>query len=286
MQFHPTGTDPAPAALVVCRSARWNLLILLAIFWAIPTALLLASAPIWAIAIAALLPALLTSPLVGVWRKRGRPDNWVLALHGDGLWLNLRDVEYHAAEPGSTIVFLPYDEIPSAQPVIHRYTTPTGNGKTRYHRDIYLELRTKPQHVAELRDAIAAEWKRELPRKQHLGGMVTSHSRRTNSPLEIEGDNAVRIKFSSSTVGLRPSINRVLDLLHEFVKVEEASKPPLVEWRELTDTAFEEFVHRLAVSGQKINAMELLRRRRGMSTTEAKHHVDKLKRAATASTAT
>jgi hypothetical protein len=278
MQLHPTGTDPTSNALLICRNVRWNLLVLFAILWAIPIGLYLFEAPLWGVLLGAILPALLTWPLLSAWRKRGRPDNWVLAVRGDGFWLNLRDSEYYEAEPGKTVVELTYSDIEFARRVVHRYTTPSGNGKLRTHKDVYLELRLNPELIEQLGAEITAERQRALPEKQLLGGFVKSRTGRTNMPIETEGEDAVRVKFSAANTGLTPSIKRTIAMLREFVTVEEDHAINSEHWRELSDAAFDDLVLRLAMSGQQIDASNLLQRRRGMTLTEAKNFVDELRR--------
>lgn len=233
--------------------------------------------PWWAVGLAAIIPALLTWPLVSAFRKRGRRENWVLAVDRRGVWLNLRDVEYHEAEPGDSVVSIPYEEIGSARRVINRYTTPSGNGRTRVHKDICLELSLARPQIDSLREAIAAEWKRELPEKRHFGGAVKSRSRRTHSPIETDGDNAVRIKFTAGNIGLRPTIKKTLAALKEFVKVQADEESQAVGWRDLTGEELDATVRRLALNGQSIDALNLLQRRRGMSAREAKDYVDEVR---------
>jgi hypothetical protein len=282
MQFHRTSTNPIPGALLVCRQVRWNLIVLLAVFWAAPLGMRYIDGPRWLIVVATVLPALLTWPLLSAWRKRGRPDNWVLAVHRRGLWLNLRDAEYHEAAPAETVAYLPYEEILSARRFIHRYTTPGSDGGSTSHRDVYLELRLSAEHAAELKAAIAAERGRDLPERRYLGGLVTARSRRVHSPVEVEAHDAVRIKFTTASNSLRPSIKRALAALAEFMNVMPDEKPIALDWQNLQGPEFDEAIRRLVINGQKFDALELLRRRRGMTTTEAHHFIEELK----ASTAT
>ncbi len=45
--------------------------------------------------------------IAGTWRKRGRADNWFVALYSDGIWLNLRDCEYYGGGAGPNRRLLP-----------------------------------------------------------------------------------------------------------------------------------------------------------------------------------
>jgi hypothetical protein len=174
-------------------------------------------------------------------------------------------------------VHLPYSEIEFAPRVVNRYSTPSGNGKTRAHKDAHLELRLNPELVQQLSAEIAAERQRALPEKQLFGGFVKSRTGRTNMPVDAEGENAVRIKFSAANSRLAPSIKRTIAMLREFITVEEDHVINSEHWREMSPTEFDDLVLRLAMSGQQIDASNLLQRRRGMTTTEAKTFVDELR---------
>jgi hypothetical protein len=276
MQLHCTSTDPTRNALVVCRNVRWNLLVLLAIFWAIPVFWWYVDAPIWVTVLCAALPAFLTWPLFAAWRRRGRPDNWVLAIFSDGIWLNLRDCDYHEAAHGDSIVHIPFAEIASARRFIHRYTTPSGNGSQVQHKDVYLQLELETNDGDALRLAIEEERRRDPPPRQHFGGAVTSRTRRTQAPIDLAGDTTLRVKFSVANYGLRPSLKRVLAALKRYVRVEADLDGPRDDWKHLDDSKFDDLVRCLVRNGERINAMNLLERRRNMSATEAKKAVDEL----------
>lgn len=276
MQFHRNGTDPTPSAHLVCRNGRWHLLAILAILWAAPVFWWCVAAPWWVTGLCGVLPALLTWPLVGVWRKRGRRDNWVLAVADNGVWLNFRDCEYHDAAPGDSVVFVAYGEIAVARRVTMRYTTPSGNGGTTYHRNIYLELQLTTFDISQLRQVLAAERERQPPERRHFGGLVTSRAIRRQAAIEMEGLNAIRIKFSAANYSLRPSLRRVLTMLERFICVEVERSHPATEWQALGGAEFDDLVRRLAVGGQRIEAMSLLEHRKGLSTTEAVHVVDEI----------
>jgi hypothetical protein len=277
MQFYPTGTDPTSSALLVCRNVRWNLLLLLAIFWAIPGLFWYFSAPWFLVWLSAVLPLLLTWPILGSWRKRGSTDNWVLALQGDGLWLNLRDCEYAEAQTGNSIVFLPCHEIASARRVVHRYTTPSSDSDSTTYRDVYLELRLRNDSDSSVfKKAIADERGRELPEHAHLGGAITSRRRRSGAPIEMEGKDAVRIKFTVGNYGLRPGLNKVLATLGSLVTVEADEQQITEHWKSLSDNEFDAFVCRLVSAGKEIDATHLLQHRSGWTTTEAHNFIEEL----------
>jgi hypothetical protein len=277
MQFHSTATDPTATARLACRNARWNLLVLLAVFWVIPFIWWYLSAPTWVLVITGAIPLLITLPIYGVWKKRGRRDNWVLAIADDGLWLNLRDCEYHEAPPALTVLFVSYPEITAARRVLHRYTTPSGNGNTTHYRNTYLELCLAEPDNGELKNAINQERHRELPERKYLGGYLSARTNRTQSPIEMESDDAVRIKFSASNYVLRPTLKKVMVELSKYVEVQEDLDQTTSNWKSLDEPELNEEVNRLAAGGQKLDAIRLLQNRRGMSLTEAKLTVEAMR---------
>lgn len=275
MEFHPTGTDPTREALLVCRNARWNILVLLAFLWAFPVFAWLVDGPWWFLGIFASIPILLTWPLVSSWRRRGRADNWVLAVYRDGLWLNLRDCDYHAAEPAESIVFLPFREVESVRRYVHRYVVRDRSESTHY-KDVYLEIKLRSTDTGELQLALAEEWKRQPPPRELFGGNVTSRTRRTQAPIAVNGDDVVRVKFTVSNYGLRPPIAKVLKLIGRFVKVEADFEPSKEDPDTFDDARFDAMIRDMVTNGKRIDAMNLLKERKGISTTEAHQLVEEL----------
>lgn len=278
MQLHPTNTDPTSGALLVCRAARWNLLALLAILWLLPIGVWLFEGPWWGVLLGATIPVAVTLPIVGAFRKRGKPENWILALHRHDLWGNLRSVENVEAVPGQTAVQIPYQEIEFVRRVDHRYTIPSNNRNTRHHRDIYLELQLPSEAIAAIAAELASENKRELPEQTHLGGLVKSRTGRAQSPVIIEGDYALRIRFSSASVRLRPSLARTMAVLKNYV----TARPDFLEdsdhWQNLDESEFDKLVQKLALNGQLIDATKLVRRQKQLSLRDAREYVKKLSR--------
>jgi hypothetical protein len=144
------------------------------------------------------------------------------------------------------------------------------------HKDVYLELELKSPGSGELRRELDEERRRDPLPRSYFGGFVTTRSRRTQLPIDLEGETKLRVKFSVSNYGLRPPLKKVLAELQNFVTVEPDHAPTREEWKQLDGIEFKQFVERLVKNGAKMDAMELLRRRKGMTTTEAHNYVDAL----------
>ena len=274
MQLHPTGTDPTASALLVCRNARWHLLLLLAIFWAIPVFWWYVQAPTWVLVMSGAIPLIITWPMLSTWRKRGRKDNWVLAVAASGVWLNLRDCEDHAADAGETVVYVPYREIAGVRRLVHRYTTPSSDNRSTHHRDVHLEILLDRVSNADLQAALAQERQRPLPEGSYFGGAVTVRNRRRHFPIATEGDQVIRIKFSSSTYGLRPRIKAVIALLGRYIEVLGEVTLESPNWDDVEGEELDDLVKRLAASGQQFDAIRILRNRRGLSHADARQAVE------------
>jgi hypothetical protein len=274
VHIYSTGTEPPRGALVNCRQGRWNLLLLLVILWAIPVGMWFISMSGWVIGIGSALSVLMTWPLLSLWWKRGRADNWVFVVHPKGVWLNLRNADYAEGPPGETVVQLPFSEISSVRRVVERYTVPSGNGSKTQHRNVYLELQVAPEIGQAVGRAIAEERARPLPERAYFGGLMKVRSKATLWLIDVEGEEGIRIKFSTANLSLRPGIKRALAALGGYVEVEEEERSSQPDWRELEDKDLDTVVRGLVTNAQSIDAIELLKRRLQISTTEAKLLVD------------
>jgi len=280
MLLHPTGTDPTPDALLVCRNARFNLLILLAVFWCIPALWWWIEAPGFVTYGTVALALLLTPFLLSSWRTMGRPENWMLALSVEGLWINLRDCEYYAAEPGMSVVYIPYRDIESATETVNRYTTPrSGSGSGRRHNEIMVDLKlTNPSQI-NLRQAILDERRIKTHSQEYFGGFISVGTGRVKrQPVDLIGNDLLRIKFTAGNYGLIPRPKKVFEILNRYVKVEGQTEQNLDDWHKLNDDEFDRLVHKMVRDGGDIKAVNLLTRRRKMSTTEAYNFVQEIRR--------
>ncbi|MEM9353235.1 MAG: hypothetical protein AAGA92_09495 [Planctomycetota bacterium] len=274
MQLHPTGADPTQQALLVCRNARFNLLVIAAALWVLPGFFAWQAFPWYVVYPSSGLALLITLPIVSAWRRRGRAANWVLAVLPDAVWLNLRDCEYADAEPGESVVSLPWGKIEKACQTTHRYSTSGGDGDTS-HKDVYLEFSVSPETALEVRAALQAE--RKLRTKEHRylwGGVTVSQGAIKRQPIDVADESTVRVKFSSGTYGLSPGTKQALAAMADYVVIAESGESALGDWHSLEDPDFDKLVLDLIEDGRDIEAIKLLRGRRDVSLTEAKAFVD------------
>lgn len=276
MRFHASGYDPAPRATLVCRYQRWGLLVILAVFWGAAVAWWRLEAPALVTYGVAGLAALITFPVLRTWRKRGRCDNWALAIDPSGVWLNLRDSEYHDAERGETIVHLPYREIRSVRRTIERYTLPHRKNDSTKHREDYLEIQLARPEAPQIAERIAAEQQREAPPHKSFGGMVTTRIPRTVATIRTTGDDKVLILYSSRTHRLSPRLSRILAALERYVPIEGDEQSSPESWKTLDDAQLDDRLRALVSQGRLIDAMKLARASKKLSLTEARELVNSI----------
>ncbi len=277
MQFHPTGTLPPDDAAQVCRNSRFHILVVLLVFWAAPVVWYLAGV-MWLVYACAALALLLTWPMLGSWAQRGRPENWVLALTSAGIWINFRDCEYAEVEPSDTALFVPYEEILSARKTVHRYKTPDSDGDVS-HKDIYLDLQLVSPDVEQLRTALQAERQLSTPTKKYLGGFIgVSAGTIKRQPIDLIGNDLLRVKFVAGTFGLLPRLKKVLPVLANYVAIEGEEQQTSKDTEEMSDAEFADLVRKLVVEGRQMDATKMIRDRTGKSLAEARAFLEEVSR--------
>lgn len=279
MQFHRTGTLSPEDASLVCRNARFNILVMLLVFWAIPLVWYW-SEVMWLVYACGALALLLTWPMLGSWAKRGRPENWVLAINPNGIWINFRDCEYADVEPGDTVLFVPYEEVLAARKTVHRYKVPGSDGDVS-HKDIYLDLQVLSPDVERLRAALQAERQRSTPTKKYLGGVIgVSAGKIKRQPIDMIGEDLLRVKFAAGDFGLLPRLRKVLPELTKYIAIEGEERQTSNDTEEMSDAEFADLVRKLVVEGRQMDATKMVKDRTGKSLAEARAFLEELSRQA------
>lgn len=277
MQFHTSRYDPAPRSTLVCRYQRWGLLLVLGMLWGAAAAWRVLDAPRLIVYGLALLAALLTLPILRTWQKRGRRDNWALALDAAGVWLNLRDCEYYEAERGETIVHIPYQELRAVRQNVARYTLPEDKNDSSKHRDEYIELILVRPEAQQIAERIAAEQRRETPKRKSFGGIVTTRVPRTIATVSTAGDHVVRVLYSSRTHRLSPRMSKILASFERHVPIESPQASELKAWGTMAPAEVDDLLLTLMSQGRIIDATKLARERKGLSQGDARAFVDSLR---------
>jgi hypothetical protein len=223
----------------------------------------------------ALVAAGITAFFVGDARARFRNTNWVLWIRPHGLCINLRSYQDRSPLDSLSVVEVSDEEIAEVQRRIERYTTPKSNGGTIDHKLESLDINLHESESSELAIALAEIRRVRQPWARFLG--VSSMSKVSLYSVSLPEPERVRIAWH---VGqghcIAPSLKRVLASLARRLNIAESAENRRPNWREIPDAALDEEILKLVCAGNRLDAIKLLKVRRGLSTTEAHQFVEEL----------
>lgn len=210
--------------------------------------------------------ALLMIPIA---RKAFRPSNWLLRVATDGVYLKFRSyLNHHFEDDAKTVVFIPNAEIASVIRLRERITLPEGKNKTKTKTTSFVDLRLTHDQTDALRDALAAERRREGPQG------VTGKTTYRDYPVRVIGSDLVRIEWA-----VTPGALKAVELL---AKEEGTESDPLLDviykrdWKDMSDSRQDAYIVELCERGNLIKARSLIRTRDGLSLGEAKDYVNRI----------
>lgn len=272
---------------LLCRQSRVGSILGIAVLSAILVGapvmwrLLEAPWPLWggcaALALA-LVPLLLHDLLL-----RLRSSNWLLWIRRDGLWINFRSYQdAHAPDDAPAVVHVPFSEIKNIQPLVESYTTPSGDrGSSVHRREESLLIHLKDNDAGALREALAAERSRK-PAERTVLGFIHIASKATHFPVSVSEPSMIRLAWRGSQGNcVSPNLKRVLEHVDQVANARiaiatEPQRQDLPSWDEMDEAQLDELIRRHVESGDRIEAIRLLVRRKGYSTTEAHRRIEAL----------
>ena len=200
-----------------------------------------------------------------------RPTNWVLKVCGDRIYLMLRNYRNrHSPDDGPLVVCFQFNEIESVAKQEKQICVPGSyRWQKIYWTERHLEIRLKAPVPEALRRVLEAEAARKPPYEGY------SRSKRYHPSSVSVDDRTIRILWNGRHDVVKPSIDKVLDLLGHNVSQNSAvqfDRQP----EELDDDEFDDFILGLCQSGNRMEAINLLRHQRGYSLTDAKRFADEL----------
>lgn len=274
------GCDVAPnGSGQVCRQGRLAGVLVVAVFGAacfFPVAALWwgGGSPLVYVPLA-LVAAGITALFVGDARARFRDTNWVLWIRPQGLCINLRSYQDQSPLDTLSVVELADDEIVEVQRRVERYTTPKSNGGTIDHKLESLDINLREAASGELATALAEIRRVQQPWTRFLG--MSSRSKVSLQSVSLPEPHRVRIAWHGGQGhSIAPRLKRVLADLTPRLNVAEAADHRRPNWREIPDAALDDEILKLLCTGNRIDAIKLLKVRRGLSTTEAHQFVEEL----------
>ncbi len=227
---------------------------------------------IWApcLAVGALVALLFPRSVVALYRK----SNWVLAIDGNAVWINLRSPFNHHLPDGQTVVRLETSEIEKASIYSEKYSTPNSEGGSTSRAMKSLQLKLTHTETQGLVQALEQERIRKP-----VPGKVGGSSMALHYPISVPEPGILRVAWRGSTMEdhVTPCAGRATELLAATgVRVGEPTLLQRRDWAQLQGTELDSRVRELALAGNHIEAVELLRLRRGLELTEAKRRVEEL----------
>lgn len=198
-----------------------------------------------------------------------RPQNWLLRVTDEGLYINLRSYLYAHLPPEShQAVFLPRDEVAAVCKTHETRKLPYRHGYTR-DRFSYVDFYVaRGVDLAPLREALRVE--RRLARN---AGFL-HRSRHHDYPVRVLDPPGIRLVWD----WIKPDENRALEMLDEiFHRAPDQVIEP-TEWDALSDAEKDALIAHLWEIGDVDDAIRLVRMRQGVSDRVArayvKEHID------------
>lgn len=216
----------------------------------------------------ALLAALFVPLVIVDALAKFRSTNWLMWVRPDGLWINLRSYQNRHLPEAATVLHLPFEEIASAHQHIEIWSTPadpSGNTPQEWIQQS-LELSLVSGDTREITKALADE----RGRRASIKGM--------HQAVTVPTAGVVRIAWRGPGNDASPSIVRVLDELKERVTVTDRTRTKRPDWTKLSEAELDDLIAQLVRSGDSLEAVQLLTRRRGCSSAEAHKLVEELAR--------
>ena len=226
----------------------------------------------------ALLAVVVVPLLIGDLLAKFRPTNWLLRYGPKGIWIHLRSYQQTGPEEGLSVVHLEYNEITAVGEHVERYTTPSGSSgsSSTQHKLHSLDIRLNHDQTQELADALDAQRQQKSPERVYLG-FITVLSRPTHFAVSLPDAETIRIAwYGGHNNWVSPSLRKVLQDLSRYVQRAEPTRYERGDWRQLSEAELDEQILQLVQSGDRIEAMQILVRRRGLSTTDAHRFVEEL----------
>jgi hypothetical protein len=232
-------------------------------------------APWFVWGLCAALAMLVVPMLIADFLAKLRDTNWIVWVRPDGLRINFRSYQDRGSGDTETVVELDFAEVAEVRQAGEVYYTPGTEGGSVRHSVKSLEIVLTHDRTDELSAAMSLDRTRTPPQHRFCGVGVTT--RPAHFPVSLPQPDCIRIAWRGGTGNwVAPSLQHVLRELTGLVPTGDATQTQRADWREMTESEFDDQILRLVQSGDKMSAVDLLKSRRGYSTTEARRFVDEL----------
>lgn len=199
-----------------------------------------------------------------------RPANWLVRL--DDRWMFIKFHSYlnhHLPEDDPVVLALERGEIGWIRKTSEKRVSPGLDRTRRSSRWRYLDLGVSTA-TTELEDGLSQERRREAP-------MVgRSRTKAEHYPVRVPEPGVIRVEWTGPRTHIRPSLDRTIAVLRRHFPVLPELRLDDRPVRDLDAAEVEARIRERVESGEILAAVELARLSYGMSTTQAREHVDGL----------
>ncbi len=232
-------------------------------------------APKFFLVIDAVVALVVLLALQGDVRARFRDTNWVMWICPDGLWINLRSFQDRSSLDTLSVVELEDADIEEVRRRTERYSIPKSDGEVSYTLHS-LEVKLRDGSTGELREAVNHCRRAPQPERVTLG-FIRGSSRLTVHSVSMPADDVLRIAWQGGQGhGISPRLSRVLEILAFRLPLGEPVDNKRADWRKTSEAEVDDQILSLLCAGNRLDAIKLLKARRGMSTTQAHQFVEEL----------
>lgn len=248
---------------------------LCAVFLAAGPFLLLVGAPwfIWtpSLAVGILITLLLPRSVTALYRN----SNWVMAVDDHSVWINLRSPFNRHLPDGLTVVRLETPDIENVSIYSAKDVLPDSDGGSVARTLKSLRFKLAHTDTQELAKALEDERLRKpVPGRFGSSGMSLHY------PVTLPKPETILVAWRGSTMNdhVTLSASRALEILSaNGLRVEEGSTSiQTKDWAQLEGSELDCYIREMALSGNAIEAIKILRLRRGLGLTDAKRRVEEL----------
>lgn len=203
-----------------------------------------------------------------------RPTNWLVWVRPDGVLLNCRSYHDPSQADPACVVQIGYGELVAAGQHVTRYTTPSSEGGSTYHRLESLDLELRHNDTQALAAALE-ECHASYTRRWFL--LFTVTTRPVHFPIRLVEANRIRVAWRGGVGNwVSPPLAEVLSELSGHVPEAPAQERVFTDWAQASEPELDEQLLHLVATGDRIDAMKILVKRRGCTLTEAKQCVEQL----------
>lgn len=194
--------------------------------------------------------------------------NWLLRISPEGLAVRFHSWARGRAGGGAPeVLLLDWEEVEHAQRIDERMREQAGDSVRRWTRK-EIELHLASGSGDEIGLALLENLKGTHDRSGRVRGGVRHH------PVRWVEDGVIRLTLRGKNDFVRPGPAAVERALAQYVRVEPRLKIERGSTNDLDDAGFRATLYDLVDSGQTVQAVRLVRERRGCSLAEAKAEVD------------